>query len=156
MTMRPARAWPHWLVPFIASLAAAIVFHALGHNPFTKLYGAGDGYITGLPSKVFAAGLSSWNPWVQLGHYVYQDTQYQPFYLPGLIVMRLWPNTFGYNVFILAHYVAAGLFGYFYFRNLGLSRFAAMFGGLCFELSGFLSAHKGHTAIVAAAVWLPL
>jgi hypothetical protein len=145
-----------WMAPLVVSVLAAIVFHAVGHNPFTELFGGGDGYITGLPSKIFAASLSSWNPWVQLGAYSYQDVQFQPFYLPGLIVMRLLPTTFGYNVFILAHYAAAGLLGYLFFRNLGFTRFAALFGGLCFELNGFLLAHKGHTAIVCAAVWLPL
>src|SRR5262245_51187750 len=146
MTSRSAGTWFLRLAPLTASVVAAIAFHALGHNPFAELYGAGDGYFTGLPSKIFVARFSSWNPWVQLGQYTYQDVQYQPFYLPGLVVMRVLPNTFGYNLFILAHYVAAGLLGYLYLRNLGLKRFAAAFGGLCFELSGFLSAHKGHTA----------
>jgi hypothetical protein len=136
--------------------AVAIVFHAWGHNPFIELYGGGDGYVAGLPSKIFSATLSAWNPWVQLGQYTYPNTQFQPFYPPGLIWMSLFPNTFGYNLFILSHYIAAGIFGYLFLRNLRLSQFAATFGASCFELSGFLSAHKGHQAMLTAAVWLPL
>lgn len=142
--------------PWLVFPLAAIVFHALGHNPTVELFGAGDGFIAGLPSKIFSTSLSAWNPWIQLGQYAYANVQSQPFYPPALFFLGVFPGVLGFNLFILAHYAAAGCFSFLFLRNLRLGTFACVFGALLFELGGFLSAHKGHTAILSAAPWLPL
>ena len=64
-----------WRGAVLLYVLAAVVFHALGHDPFVKLYGAGDSYFAGLPSKIFSTTFSAWNPWVQLGQYTYPNTQ---------------------------------------------------------------------------------
>ena len=141
---------------FAAFFLLAFLLHATGQNLWWNLLGGGDGYTAGLPSKIFATKLSPWNPYVQLGQYTFANTQFQPFYLPGLLVLSFFPNTFGYNLFILLHYALAGLFFYLFARNGALSRYAAFIGGLAFLSSGFLLAHKGHQAMMSTAIWLPL
>ncbi len=143
------------LICFLYALTAWLL-HGAGHNLWRYLISGGDGYTAGLPSKLFSAGFSPWNPFVQLGQYAFANTQFQAFYPPGLLAMLLFRNTLGYNLFILGHYVLAGWFFYLFARALRLNRYAAFFGGLCFLCSGFMMAHKGHQAMMSTAVWLPL
>ena len=143
------------LLVLLAYLIVTLAFHAIG-NPFLYLYGAGDGFTAGLPSKIFSTTLSAWNPYVQLGQPAFANTQFQSFYPPGLIIMGVLPITIGYNIFILLHFVIAGYFFYLFGRGIRLSHYAAFIGGLCFLLSGFLAAHKGHQSMLTTAVWLPL
>jgi hypothetical protein len=153
----PARplSLPEIALVFAVYLTIAMLFHALGVNPFTRLLGGGDGYTAGLPSKIFATSLSPWNPYVQLGQYSFANTQFQPFYLPALLPMALLPATVGYNLFILLHYALAGTLFYLFARNLGLGCYATSIGGGLFMLSGFLSAHEGHQSMMSTAAWLP-
>ncbi len=142
----------------IASLYLLIAwaFHAGAINVFTNLIGGGDGFVQGLASKTFAASFSSWNPYVQSGKFVYADVLYQSFYPPSLLIFSIFPNTFGFNLFLLLHYALAGLFLYLYLCSLRLTTYSAFVGGLIFMVCGFMVAHKGHEYIVCAAVWLPL
>jgi hypothetical protein len=139
----------------IYALCAWIV-HASGFDLTRTLLGGGDGLQAGLASKLHAAKLMPWNPHVQLGQYVHANTQYQSFYPPGLILLAVFPNTFGYNLFILTHYALAGIFCYAFCRELKQSTGAAFLSGLFFMNGGFLTAHKGHQAMLSTAIWLPL
>jgi hypothetical protein len=132
-----------------ASYAGAI-------NPFNHLVGGGDGFIQGIASKTFATSFGSWNPYVQSGKFVFADVLYQSFYPPSLVILSFLPNTFGFNLFLLIHYAAAGLLMYFYLGSLRLDRYSAFVGGLAFMLCGFMMGHKGHEYMICAAVWLPL
>jgi hypothetical protein len=145
-----------WLGLFGLYLAAAWLLHGLGVNLWTQILGGGDSYTAGLPSKLFATSLSPWNPHVQLGQYTFANTQFQALYPPALLAMAVWPNTLGYNLFLLGHYALGGLGFYLWMRQTGLGREAAFWGGLSFLAGGFLVAHKGHQAMVTTAVWLPL
>jgi hypothetical protein len=147
----------HWHLAaiFLAYLLAAVLFHAAGMNLFTTLLGEGDGFTAGFPSKLFATGLSSWNPHVQLGQSAFANTQFQPFYPPALAVMAAFPDALGYNLFILMHYALAGFLFYLFAANRGLSGYSAATGGIIFMCSGFLVAHRGHQAMMSTAVWLP-
>ncbi|MGH9615072.1 MAG: hypothetical protein ACRD4P_18575, partial [Bryobacteraceae bacterium] len=141
---------------FAVYFLIALAFHWAGGGLGRILLGGGDGFTAGLPSKIFAATLSPWNPLVQLGQYAYANTQFQPFYPPGLLILGIFPNTLGYNLFILTHYAMAGLFCFLYLRSILLTRYGAFTGGLFFICCGFMIAHKGHQAMLSAAVWLPL
>ena len=155
MKNRFQRIYPYLNV-LLAYAFLAYLFHGFNHSITGELFGAGDGFTSGLPTKIFAAFLSPWNPYVQLGKYSFLDTQYQHFYLPGLLIFKLFPTAFGYNIFILFHYIFAGFFTYLFCERLKLNRFASFLGGICFMFSGFLSAHKGHQALMSTAIWLPL
>src|SRR6476646_6069679 len=137
-------------------LIIAWAFHAGAINAFTNLIGGGDGFIQGIASKTFATSFSSWNPYVQSGKFVFADVLYQSFYPPSLAILSIFPNVFGFNLFLLFHYSLAGLFSYLYLGALRLTSYSAFVGGLMFMVCGFLTAHKGHEYIVCAAVWLPL
>ncbi len=141
---------------FLLYLLSAWLLHAAGLNLAVRLLGGGDAYQAGLPAKLFSTTLSPWNPYVQLGQYTFANTQFQPFYPPGLIVLSLFPNTFGYNCFILLHYALAGLFCYLLCRHFHLDQTSSFFGGLFFLATGFLTGHKGHQSMMTTAVWLPL
>ena len=144
------------LVAFLLYLLSAWLLHAAGLNLTVRLLGGGDSYQAGFPAKLFSTTLSPWNPYVQLGQYTFANTQFQPFYPPGLLVLSLFPDTFGYNCFILLHYALAGLFCYLLCRHFHLDQTSAFFGGLCFLATGFLTGHKGHQSMITTAVWLPL
>jgi len=145
-----------WAAIFGLYLLAAWALHGSESNIWIQLLGGGDSYTAGLPSKLFATTFSAWNQNVQLGQFSLANTQFQPFYPPGLLVMTLLPNTLGFNVFILSHYAMAGFFFYLWMRQLGRRREAAILGGLSFLAGGFLVAHKGHQAMMTTAIWLPL
>jgi hypothetical protein len=140
----------------LSYLLIAWTFHAGGLNAFINLIGGGDGFVQGIASKTFATSFSSWNPYVQSGKFVYADVLYQSFYPPTLLILSIFPNTFGFNLFLLIHYSLAGLFMYLYLGSLRLTTYSAFVGGLIFMVCGFMTAHKGHEYIVCAAVWLPL
>jgi hypothetical protein len=134
----------------------AYLIHGAGYDITRVLLGGGDGYTFFFPAKMFANTLSPWNPYVQLGTYAFANTQAQPFYPPALIALALFPDIFGFNLFILGHYVLAGFFFFLYARNLPLNRYSSYFGGVCFMCGGFMLGHKGHDAMLSAAIWVPL
>jgi hypothetical protein len=130
--------------------------HACAINPLATLIGGGDGLIFGLPSKIFASTFSPWNSYVQSGEFVYGDIAYQSFYPPSLLILSIFPNTFGFNLFLLVHYALSGLFLYLYLGSLRVTTYSAFVGGLIFMVCGFMTAHKGHEYMICVAVWLPL
>jgi hypothetical protein len=134
----------------------AWAYHAGAFNPLTHLIGGGDGFIQGIASKTFATSFSPWNPYVQSGKSVFADVLYQSFYPPSLAILSIFPNTFGFNLFLLVHYALAGLFVYLYLGSLRLTTYSAFVGGLIFMVCGFMTAHKGHEYMICAAAWLPL
>jgi hypothetical protein len=137
-------------------LILAWVIQAGAVNPFTHLVGGGDAFIQGIAAKTFSTSFCPWNPYVQSGKFVFADVLYQSFYPPSLILLSIFPNTFGFNLFLLIHYALAGLFVYLYLGSLRLTNYSAFAGGLIFMLCGFMTAHKSHEYILSAAVWLPL
>jgi hypothetical protein len=71
-------------------LAIAWAIHAGSINPVTHLIGGGDGFTQGMASKTFATSLSSWNPDVQSGKFVFADVLYQR--SPVSIILSAQPN----------------------------------------------------------------
>jgi hypothetical protein len=153
---KPLRTIRRLAIIFASYCLIAYLVHGVGYDLSGVLLGGGDGYTYGFPSKLFASTLSAWNPNLQLGTYAFANTQAQPFYPPALIALAFFPNTFGYNLFILVHYAVAGWFFFLYARNLRLKEYSAYLGGVCFMCGGFMLAHKGNEAMLSAGVWLPL
>ena len=118
--------------------------------------GAATGSLKESPPKHLPLHFRSWNPDVQSGKFVFADVLYQSFYPPSLAILSIFPNTFGFNLFLLIHYALAGFFAYLYLSSLRLSSYSAFVGGLVFMTCGFMMAHKGHEYIICAAIWLPL
>lgn len=141
---------------FLLFLFLAIIFHGIGVDIVNVPLASGDANVLAFPSKIFSANFAFWNPYVMSGAPSYLNPETQSFYLPSLIIMKIFPNAFGYNLLTFLHYAFAGFFTYLFLKKLKLNRFSAFIGGLCFAFGGFLVAHEGHHAMMNAAVWLPI
>jgi hypothetical protein len=81
------------------------------------------------------------------------DPQVMAWYPPSLIFSLL-PG--GWNVFVISAYVMASCFTYGYVYALTNSKLSSAISGIAYSMCGFMMAHLGHTAIIHAAVWIPL
>jgi hypothetical protein len=132
------------------------LFFAAGTNFIQTPLAPGDGGLFGVPTKMFTAGSVLWDPYIQGGTFPAKDIGWQSLYVPGIVVMRLFPNPFGYNLLLLAHYSMAGFFTFLFLRKLRLTNAASFIGGLTFMFCGFLAAHKGHHSMMMTASYLPV
>ena len=102
-----------------------------------------------------------WDPYVFSGRSFSGEMQTGAFYPLNLFLVfapfdrqgLLAPQAYHW-FFVLTHFLAAG-FMFVLIRELGLSRFAALIGGVCFSLGGFL-AGAGWPHILGSGIWLPL
>lgn len=101
----------------------------------------------------FHSPLELWTNFVWGGFPAAADPQWESWY-PLSRFCSLLPH--GFNVFMVSAYVLAASFTYGYVFTLTGSRLAGLIGGIAFGMSGFMMAHLGHTAIIHAALWLPL
>jgi hypothetical protein len=83
--------------------------------------------------------LPLWNPYQGLGEPFAAQGDGNP-YFPVEIVRALLAYSAGNYVTFLAYYISA-VFLYLFLRGLGVSHFAAVFGGTTYALSGALSLH---------------
>lgn len=132
------------------------LFFGLGVDVFRVPLAPGDGHISGLPTKLFGAKLPAWNPYLQTGTFPFKDIGFQSLYLPAVAMMAIFPNPFGYNLLILAHYALAGMFTFLFLRKFGLAAPPAFLGGLAFMFCGFASAHLAHYMIIVTMAYLPI
>jgi hypothetical protein len=102
------------------------------------------------------ANFLQWNPFIQTGTFSFKDIGMQALYFPGIIVMKLFPNPFGYNFLLLFHYSLAGFFTFLFLREQKLIKTAAFLGGMIFMFCGFLAAHKGHHTMMMSSAYLPI
>lgn len=144
-----------WLVA-IFYIFAPYVFFGLGVDLIHVPLAPENGMTEGLPTRMFAITLDTWNPYVQSGAFPVKDMIPQALYFPALIIMRLFPNPFGYNIVFLAHYSLAGAFTFLFLRRLKLNRTASLVGGIVFMFSAFLTAHKNHLYMMTTAAYLPV
>jgi hypothetical protein len=79
-----------------------------------------------------------------------------PFGLPYWPLWAAFGAVAGWNVLLLLTYLAAGAFAYLWLRELGLSRGAALAGGLAFELAPYRVAQSAGHLRGMIAVLLPL
>src|SRR5439155_1992445 len=126
--------------------------------------GGGDLVSFIYPRYAFAARyvrvgvLPLWDPYLYGGQPYLADVQSGILYPPNLLAFLLFRG-FDYRkleYLTIAHYAFAGVFAYFWARQLRIGRFGALVAGIVWETSGFLVAHLGHYNLIAAAVWLPL
>jgi hypothetical protein len=141
---------------FLFYLVLPYLFFGPGKNLSSVILGHGDGWVDGLPFSLFSRHLSMWNPYILSGTFAFKDIGFQSLYPLGILVTRLLPNVLGFNILILIHYTAAGLFTFLFLRQVGLRRIASYTGGLIFMFSGFLVAHQGHPAMFMSACYMPV
>jgi len=136
-------------------LVVCYVYLYLGGDVFTDVFVAGDGAIHSIPSKIFSAQGLLWNPYVNSGTYTIKDCGSQACYLPGFIIMRIFPNIFGYNFCTLLHYWGAGAFTFLYLRKINLRKISSVFGAIVFIFCGYFNSHMSHYNMIYTAMYLP-
>lgn len=99
--------------------------------------------------------LDLWNPWILLGMPLAGEVQAGLFYPLNFLFTFL---AFGvaHRLFILLHYPLAAFAMDLFLRGRGLSKHAALFGGLAFALSGYMISQHGLVRMTLGGAWLPL
>src|SRR5262249_22886129 len=59
------------------------------------------------------------------------------------------------NLVVITTYHVALIGAYLYARRIGCNRLGSMIAGIAFAFGGFMTAHLGHTNLIATAAWLP-
>lgn len=140
---RGALPWLFFIGLFCGFFAPVIFNH--------KLLAPGDGLTYYLPN--FFAPRQLWDPLLAAGFPSAADIQ-AAFWYP---FSWLFPRTAGgWNLYVIAAYVLAGVFAYHYVRAITSSSLAALIGGVTYSMSGFMVAHLGHTTMIHSASWVPL
>ncbi len=105
--------------------------------------------------------LPIWDPYTLSGHSFPGEMQTAAFY-PIHLLLALVPfnhasvlSPVTYHVWFAATHVLAACFMFALIRELGLSRFSAFIGGVCFSLGGYL-AHMTWPHLLESGIWLPL
>ncbi|MBU2636396.1 MAG: YfhO family protein [Bacteroidetes bacterium] len=104
--------------------------------------------------------LPLWNPYTFNGMPFQADIQSALFYIPNLILTifvssdRL--HFYWVELFVILHYMIAGITMYYLMRHFKLDRLIALFSALVYTLSGFMITHGIHQIIINHVSWLPL
>jgi Bacterial membrane protein YfhO len=96
-----------------------------------------------------------WNRYAFGGQPLLATGEVGVLYPPNLLFLFMRPQT-ALNLSTLLHLALAGAFMFLFLRRQGRRVSAAWLGGVIYMTSGFLTGHVIHTAMLAAAAWLPL
>lgn len=99
-----------------------------------------------------------WNPTLYAGAPFAADPQSALFYPPNLVVYALGgePSYAIMQALVIGHMILAAVAMYAFVRQQGLSRPAAVLGGLAFALSDLFVTHIGNLNLNATIAYLPL
>jgi len=142
-------------------LLAGLVLAVFWRATLGGIFFFGDIYELHYPLRsVYAEGLRRWalplwTPNVMGGYPLLAEGQLGALYPPNLVLHALFPVPVALNIFILGHFVLAGIGAYAFARQLKLGRLASVCTGLVYALGGFMVAHLNHINIVACAAWMP-
>ena len=162
----PPLTLPHikdWHACVIISVLVALYFHEV---LLMKSFFWEDFLYQFYPFRNFAAvaiaggELPLWNPYTFSGTPFQADIQSALFYVPNLLLSLFVSggklHFYWVELFIILHYVLAGISMYFYAKDLGITRHGALFSGVVFTFSGFMITHAIHQVIICQVAWLPL
>lgn len=96
-----------------------------------------------------------WNPYTHAGMPLLANFQSAVFY-PFNLLFFLLPFSLAWGVLICLQPFLAGIFLYFYFRQLKLKKIASLIGALSFVFSGFFISWLEWGTLLHTALWLPL
>jgi hypothetical protein len=115
-----------------------------------RLIGNYDALAYHLPS--FFGPVARWSHLLSCGTPTAADPQWETWY-PLCRIFAFFRN---FNAFVIAAYCIAACSMYLFLYDVTQSRIGAFIGAVSFSLSGFMTAHMGHAAIIQAAAWVPL
>lgn len=96
-----------------------------------------------------------WNPYIFSGYPHLANSLSAVFYPPQVLLLFLSPLTV-HNITVILQFFLAGVFMFFFCREIKISCFGAAVGALVFMLGGFNVAWMGWRTFVGAGMWLPL
>lgn len=144
------------------------------YHPFRDLYA--KEYPRGVPFKNFAItdpvrqqylwkeltisleknlSLPLWNPYNFAGTPLLANFQSGAFY-PLNLIFLLSPFYLSWSIFIILQPLLAGIFLFFYLRNLNLGQRASLLGSITFAFSGFAVSWLEWGNVIHTGLWLPL
>ncbi len=163
--------YPVWVKKYIPLPLDALVG---AHLPWIEI--KWDGYPAGVPIKnqEITDAISQFYPWKSLVGKFWRSGEFplwnrhmlsgMPF-LATLHSAGLYPLNFVYlflsdstawTMFIFLQIFLSGFFMYLFLRELGIHKYAAIFGGLVFSFSGYMIAWLEFATGGQAGLWLPL
>ncbi|MEM5792882.1 MAG: hypothetical protein QXY45_00795, partial [Candidatus Aenigmatarchaeota archaeon] len=100
--------------------------------------------------------LPLWNPWYFSGHPFVSNLLSSMFY-PINIVYIIFNPDFAFNYVFMFDIFLAGLFTYFFCRQIGLEEDSSVLSSITFMFSGYFIDHifAGHLANIDAIIWMP-
>ncbi len=151
------------LLSLILIAPLGIFFPFLGDFPYAPGSAYSDLAISHYPNAIYL--LQSLRQWHQIPMWAGSILSGYPFaadplsglwYPPGWLAY-IFPLPLGFNINILLHLFLGGAGTFLFLRKEGRSDFAALAGGLIFELFPKITAHyaAGHLTILYAIAWTP-
>jgi O-antigen/teichoic acid export membrane protein len=98
--------------------------------------------------------LPLWNPYLFAGVPFLAAGQHSALY-PFSLIYYILPLERAYGWFTVVQLWLAGALMYAFLRGIQLGRFAALIGGVAYQLNSFFVASAVFPMIIAAAIWLP-
>src|SRR5262245_42208311 len=120
----------------------------------------GDGWSQNLGVRILIGAmirngqLPLWNPYIFCGMPLLGSIQPGALYPPNWLFAVFSPKV-AMNLVVITTYHIALIGAYLYARRIGCNRLGSMIAGITFAFGGFMTAHLGHTNLIAAGAWLP-
>jgi len=155
---------PPWLLPAVAALLTLLLFGdsllVPGRVPVSMVSDLRTQY---LPWREFAFSqirsghFPLWNPYAFCGTPFFADPQSALLYPPNWLNLFLSPERAASSIVAL-HFFMAIVFAGIFFRSRGVSRLAAILGGILYACSGpiITNLRPGHLPLLCSAAWGPL
>ena len=106
-------------------------------------------------AAVQSGRLPLWNPYLFTGTPVVADPNFQPFYLPNLLLAAFLPAARALPWLAWFHLTLTGLFMYLFLRRQRLAWIAAVLGGGIWLLNGYLMVWLENPHRLSTAAWMP-
>jgi hypothetical protein len=97
-----------------------------------------------------------WNPYIAFGHPQVADNDWIPLHPLNLFFLLPLKAHVTLSLFIVAHFVLAGMFSYAMARSLQISKVGAFITAATYASSGYLVAQLSNLPIMTGSAWFPL
>ena len=152
-------------VIFISTIIILFFYKLFLPDPsifITPDYGRSDSWHFSIANKYYYSQelkrnrIPIWNPQIGTGFPTLAEGQTAIFFISNLILFRLLPFLYAYNMTLILSFITAGIGTYLFCRSLDLTKLASTFAGLIFPLGGFFVFHVQHHNLLQTATLLPL
>ena len=148
------------LLLVVVVLAILLCFGDVVFSPHTFYYQ--DIEFLHYPGKIYfmdtlrQGNYGFWNPYIFGGYPLQAEPEVGPLYPFNLLFLLDVPAYYAQTLFVVLHYVLAGIFTYLLARSHRISGPGAVVAALAYACSGYLMAQLTNFSILTASIWLPL